>query len=292
LDKEAYYKEQLTSLKDVMNRTTDYMDELQYQLEQAKSELEQKHSEMLQSISYASKLQDKIFLDKTLFETFFSESFMYISQRDGIGGDMIYGKEKKGIIYFGLMDCTGHGVPGALISIMGYTFLEEIFSTGNNINPSEICFQLNQKILNVLQENKRTDILKDGMDAIFCSYEKSTKKMTYTCAGRPIWYCKNGNWEKIKSKGLSIGGDGNSNFLSEEVLLNEGDEVFLFSDGLTDQFGGEKDKKFLPKRVSKIVKDRNFLSLESRLSHLKNEHLDWKSQTFQTDDVAFLGLRI
>lgn len=292
LDKEAYYKEQLTSLKDVMERTTAYMDELHEQLEQTKSQLEQKHNEMLQSISYASKIQDKIILDKSLFESYFTESLMHISQRDGIGGDMVYGKEKNGVIYFGLMDCTGHGVPGALISIMGYTFLEEILSTEEYKSPSEVCFELDKKILNVLQENKSAEILKDGMDAVFCTFDRSTSIMTYTCAGRPIWYSKDGVWEIIKSKGSSIGGDGKSNFLTEEVLLKEGDELFLFSDGLTDQFGGEKDKKFLPKRVSKILKDRKLLSLESRLSLLKNEHLDWKSQTFQTDDIAFLGLKI
>lgn len=292
MEKEAYYKEQLSSLKDVMQRTTSYMDELQDQLEETKSKLELKHNEMLQSISYASKLQDKIILDKSLFEAHFSESFMYVNQRDGIGGDMIYGKQKGNVIYFGLMDCTGHGIPGALISIMGYTFLEEILSFDKYLSPAEVCSQLDRKIRNVLQENNRSDILKDGMDAIFCAYDTSSKKLSYSCAGRPIWYCSGGEWEKIKSKRQSIGGDDCSNFLNEGVLLKEGDEVFLFSDGLTDQFGGEKDKKFLPKRVSEIIEDRNLLSLKTRLSQLKNEHLDWKSQTFQTDDVAFLGLKI
>jgi serine phosphatase RsbU (regulator of sigma subunit) len=292
LNKEDYYKEQLSSLKDVMRRTTAYMDELHDELERTKSKLELEHSEMTQSISYATKLQNKILLDESLFEAHFSESFMYLNQRDGIGGDMIYGKQKGDVIYFGLMDCTGHGIPGALISIMGYTFLEEILSSNNFLSPIEVCSQLDRKIRNLLKGNNRTDILKDGMDAIFCSYDISSKKLSYTCAGRPIWYCANGGWKKVKSERRSIGGDTRSDFVNEEVLLNEGDEIFLFSDGLTDQFGGENDKKFLPKRVSKIIKDRNLLSLETRLSQLKNEHLDWKSETFQTDDVAFLGLKI
>lgn len=292
MDKEAYYKEQLTSLKDVMRRTTAYMDELQDQLEITKLELEQKHNEILQSIAYASKLQSKIVVNKQLFDTCFSESYMYICQRDGIGGDIIYGKRKHDVLYFGLMDCTGHGVPGALISIMGYTFLEEILNQTIKRTPSEVCSELDRKILNLLGENRSSDTLKDGMDGVFCSFDVNTKKLTFSCAGRPIWYSNNKNWEKIKSKGRSIGGDRKSHFEDKEIFLKEGDEIFLFSDGLTDQFGGEKDKKFLPKRVLDIIKDRNSLSLKTRLTQLNNEHLDWKSQTFQTDDVAFLGLKI
>jgi serine phosphatase RsbU (regulator of sigma subunit) len=205
---------------------------------------------------------------------------------------MIYGKQKNDVLYFGLMDCTGHGIPGALISIMGYTFLEEILSQSEYLKPSEVCSELDGKILNLFRENKNSDMLLDGMDGVFCSFDLNTKKLTFACAGRPIWYCKNQTWKEVKSKGLSIGGDRKSHFVNEEVFLKDGDEIFLFSDGLTDQFGGEKDKKFLPKRVSKIIKDKKLLSLETRLSQLKNEHLDWKSQTFQTDDVAFLGLKI
>jgi serine phosphatase RsbU (regulator of sigma subunit) len=287
-----YYKEQLSSLKDMMQRSTAYMQKLQLELSEAKEQLETKHHEIIQSVNYAKGIQDRLIPEVETFQTYFSEAQFHLSQQGAIGGDLIYAREREGSLYFGLMDCTGHGIPGALISMMGYSFLDEIVKYGSKKTSGEVMELLNRHFIDFFKSRKNEPKRHDGMDGVFFHYMPSKNLLCYTTVGRPLWLKTAEGWEFIKSDRLSIGGGYNNDFTCHSKTLAPGDELFIFSDGLPDQFGGKRNKKFMTKRVKEILCKNEHLSVNQRLNAMVKEVSNWKKGEEQTDDISFLGLKL
>lgn len=286
-----YYKEQLTSLKDMFARTTDHMQKLQDELKVAKDRLEESQESMNQSIAYAKKIQEHL-LPIAFKNCVFDELCFDVYQRDQIGGDFVYVSEKQDRIYFGLMDCTGHGIPGALLTMMGYNFLSEIILSNTPQAANKVMQALDDKFQSFFSQKYGRDQMRDGMDGVLCSYDINTHKLQYCMAGRPFWAKTNGKWFKHRPDRNSIGGSNDSNFKLHELTLKKGDEIFLFSDGLTDQFGGPKNKKFLTKRLYTHLNNDNFLNLKSKVDSLKQKLNDWQGDEEQTDDIAYIAIKV
>jgi len=281
----TFYKEQLDSLKDMMSRTTSYMEMLQ-------SELKKKNREIEQSVNYAQNIQHNLLPKSTVFKSQFKEYFYDVRQRDIIGGDMIYAKQVGDEFIFALMDCTGHGIPGALLSMLGYTFLDRLINSANSNSPSLILKALDLQFKKFFSQSPSERTLTDGMDGILCCYHKRSKILKYSLAGRPLWYHHNGEWHRQRPAKSSIGGSRNKGFETICLSLDDGDEIFIFSDGLTDQFGGPHDKKFLTKRALNCLINQKKLNLTDRFQNLVEEVFEWKGKTEQTDDISLLALKL
>ena len=287
-----YYKEQLDSLKDMMQRSNAYMQKLQSDLTAAKQELELKHIEVLQSVNYAEGIQKRLVPDVDVFKDFFTEAGFYIRQQSTIGGDLIYAREREGVLYFGLMDCTGHGIPGALIAMMGFSFLDEIVKYGSIKKTGEVMEILNHHFMEFFKSRKNEPKRADGMDGIFCMYNPADNLLSYCTVGRPLWLKTKEGWEFIKSDRLSIGGDYSKRFICHHKQLQPGDEIFIFSDGLSDQFGGQRNKKFMSKRIKQTLYENERKSIDQKVEVLIDRVTSWKNDSEQTDDISFLSLKV
>lgn len=290
ISKEKYYQEQLDSMQDMMERTTAYMEELQEELSEAKELLQNKHDQLLESVNYASKIQNLLLPNHDFFNENFKDYYWHVNQRDRIGGDFIYYNESDEKVFFGLFDCTGHGVPGSLLAIMGHRLLEESFFHEENPTTDSVMIAADEGFKQFFKTDA-TDI-RDGMEGILCSLDKKTNELCFTSAGRPVLLKRNNEWELIKRNPKSIGGRLTGSFTEDVYSIDRGDEIFIFSDGLVDQFGGDRDKKFLTKRVIAGLKNQKHGTLSDRLANLETHHKMWMSGWDQTDDVSFLGVKL
>jgi serine phosphatase RsbU (regulator of sigma subunit) len=279
----AYYKEQLNSIKQMFSMTTKHLQEVQ-------DELKEKNNNISQSVAYAQKIQSQML--PTFAPKVFQETYGIVKQRDLIGGDFIYYSTLKDKVIFGLMDCTGHGVPGALLSMMGYNFINDSVHSKQILNPAELLKEIDRKFHHYFSHHADEKVMRDGMDGIMCVYNQQTNTLHYSMAGRPFWSKQNGRWEKHRPDRNSIGGAFSSAFVEHEVKCDETTEVFLFSDGLSDQFGGENDKKFLTKRIMQHLKKHDKLRVQEKAKKLNQTIEEWMGDNKQTDDIAYLLIKI
>jgi len=255
--------------------------------------LEEKNREITDSINYAKRIQHaKIpsieFLHKRL-----SEYFVFFQPKDIVSGDFYYFHQNGDTLFLAAADCTGHGVPGALVSMIAMEKLEDAFQ--KSTNPAEVLGILNKSVKSAFQQTKDDNSLRDGLDIALCALNTSTGMIQFAGANRPLWIIRNGadDIEEFKGTRTAIGGFTNADeqFELHETHLGKGDTCYLFSDGYADTFGGENDKKMMTKRFKEIL-----LSIQThhlnKHEHLLEEHLDaWKQENGQTDDILVLGFR-
>lgn len=290
MEEVQYYKEQLSSLKDMFSRTTEHMQKLQNELINAKNHLEATNLSLNQSIAYAEKIQNHL-LPTNYSNCAFSELYFDVIQRDQIGGDFVFITEDDNRIYFAIMDCTGHGIPGSLLTMMGYNFLNEAINPNSNQTANQILKKLDEKFQLFFKTKEGKTQLHDGMDGVLCIYDTQSGILQYSMAGRPFWAKINKQWFKQRPDRNSIGGHSISDFEIHEIKIEKGDEIFLFSDGLTDQFGGENNKKFLTKRLFAHLNDDNFINLKDKVDALMLKLKEWQGDEEQTDDMAYLAIK-
>lgn len=280
----AYYKEQFASFKSMFAMTTKHLQKVQKELKEA-------NDAMAQSVAYAEKIQAQMLPKWNPDDDIVKEHYMFIQKRDIIGGDFLYVKHLESVLVFGLMDCTGHGIPGSLLSMMGYNFLNDIILHKNVLAPDIALKLLDERIHEYFQSEKNSKVMNDGMDGILCVYDKESKQMHYAMAGRPLWIKQNNTWEKIRPDQNAIGGSLSKTFVKHTINLEANDEVFIFSDGLSDQFGGSRNKKFLTKRILQHLLSNEELNIKEKGEKLKNEIIKWKGKNEQTDDISYLSIR-
>lgn len=165
-----YYKEQLESFKDMFAMTTRH-------LQRTQNELKEANEAIAQSVSYANRIQSQIIPKLELDNQFFNDFYFFLSQRDNIGGDFLFAKKVENTIVFGLMDCTGHGIPGALLSIMGFNFLNDIVQYNKITSPEIALKKLDEKVHAFFETKNRKKLMQDGMDGILCSYNLENKEL-------------------------------------------------------------------------------------------------------------------
>lgn len=279
----SYLKEQLSSLKQMFTMTTNHLQILQEQLAS-------KNNAINESVAYAENIQNQLLPTKKMGRCLFSEFEYEIWQRDKIGGDFIYLLEVENKVIVALMDCTGHGIPGALLSMLGYNFLNDLILQDKLFQPHHILDKLDLRFQTFFASAKESSI-KDGMDGIICVYDKAKSELCYSMAGRPLWYKQNNSWEKHRPDQNSIGGMQKKSFVRHQLNVAENDELFLFSDGLADQFGGPRNKKFLTKRLLEQLKNDKSLTLRNRNKNLNQKMKEWQGKEEQTDDISYLAIR-
>ncbi len=254
-------------------------------------ESETKTKEIISSITYAERIQKASLPSKSLLKKCLGDGFIFFQPKDIVSGDFYWLEEKEDATYFAVADCTGHGVPGALLSVLCSNSLSRSINEMGITEPSKV---LDQTV--VLLEgffSKSGDRVQDGMDIALCRLEKNGNQLQYAGANRPLYYFKNGEFNEIKADRQPIGSyeyrKGYTNHLLE---LEKGDSLYLFSDGIVDQFGGEKNKKFSSKRMKLLMESMKNKPMDDQKELLEREFESWRGENEPIDDVCVLGVRI
>jgi serine phosphatase RsbU (regulator of sigma subunit) len=263
-----------------------------------KAEIERQNTEITDSINYAKRIQNSILPDISRLKEAFSDAFILYHPRDIVSGDFYwFDRSEDGKIVIVCADSTGHGVPGAFMSMIGSTLLHDIVKRQNITTPSKILSRLDRQIYSMLNQNSGAEISNDGMDMVVCEYNPLTRHLKYASAMRPVILIMDGESYYIKGNRLSVGGEsaGEKFFVDQEYFLREGDVIYLFTDGISDQFGGPDGadgKKMKMNRLKRFVDELASLPASEQKVELSKFFYDWKGEYDQVDDVLFMGLRV
>ena len=264
-------------------------------IEHLHKKLEIAHKDIKDSINYATKIQNAMLPDEALLKASYPESFILFKPKDTLSGDFYWFKKENDTFYIAAADCTGHGIPGALMSMIGMEKLNSAIL--NTAEPSEILNELNKNIEIALCLSTQHEHSQDGMDIGLCSINKNTKHLKFAGANRPLWIIRHGQQqvEELKGTKKAIGGTNNIAvpcFENHEISLNKGDCFYLFSDGYVDQFGGTEGKKIMTKKFKEILLDIQNKTMLEQEFHLNHFIENWKKTTEQVDDVLVIGVRV
>lgn len=259
-----------------------------------KEELEERQVEITDSIRYAKRIQTAIMPKVKQIQRDFSDSFVLFLPKDIVSGDFYWYHRIKDKYFVAAVDCTGHGVPGAFMSIIGNYLLNSIIIHNGIYEPSEILKQLNRKIKIALKSDNRAQT-SDGMDIALAVIDKNENTLEFASALRPLYLFNEGRFIEVKGDKIpitsSISGTTINNFTTHTFDFKMGDMFYIFSDGIIDQFGGERGKKFLTKRFKQLLFEINPLTMREQKEIIKKSFYDWKMDNPQVDDVLVMGLR-
>lgn len=260
-----------------------------------KGEIEMQNIEITDSINYAKRIQSSILPDINKLKDTFKDAFILFHPRDIVSGDF-YWFDKLSDDKFILVcaDSTGHGVPGAFMSMIGSTLLQDIVTRKRISKPSEILTLLDKQIFSTLNQNVELGVSNDGMDMVICEFSISTRHIRFASAMRPVILVLDGEPFYIKGNRSSVGGESvNQKFFDDqEYYLKEGDTVYLFSDGLPDQFGGSDGKKLKIARLKRLIEQVSKLPMDEQKNAMSKFYFDWKGSYEQVDDVLLMGVKV
>lgn len=262
-------------------------------VEMQKTELELRNRDILDNLIYAKRIQDAILPDQRLITQSLPESFIIYYPKDIVSGDFYTFAQQHGKIILAAADCTGHGVTGAFMSMIGSSLLNQIVNERRIIRPDLILNQLNAGIIESLKQSNSE--INDGMDIAMCVFDLENKQLQYAGANRPLWIVRNNQLIEIKANKFPIGGlqhKTDAVFSSHEIDLVKNDSIYIFTDGYADQFGGPDGKKLLSKRFREKLLSIQHLSMQAQSEMLKEFFNDWKGHYPQVDDVLVIGVRI
>ncbi|MBN2669883.1 MAG: SpoIIE family protein phosphatase [Bacteroidales bacterium] len=265
-------------------------------LEQQKEELDIQHTNMRDSINYAKHIQEAMLPSEYLFKKLLPESFVLYMTKDIVSGDFYWIAQKGTKIFVAAVDCTGHGVPGAFMSIIGFDLLKNIVRERGVDDPAEILNQLNFGVSDTFRKsNTDAQKVRDGMDMALCVIDQSKRTIEFAGAMNPICMIRNESISLIRGNRFSIGsfGDDENNKFEKYVINYEpGDTIYMFSDGYADQFGGPLGKKFKQKRFLHMLLNIHHLSMNKQKAELKENFIRWRDQIEQVDDVLVIGFKL
>jgi len=268
-------------------------------IEAAYSIIEEKNREITDSINYARRIQHAILPERQTIEKSFPQSFVLFKPKDIVSGDFYWMHKSDGHTLIAAADCTGHGVPGGFMSMIGSEKLND--AALQNSDTGKILSLLNKGIKKSLHQSEEQDTTRDGMDIALCKAaplnppDRGTL-LEFSGANRPLWIIRKGSneVEEIKADKRAIGGftEGEQNFQTHSIQLQKGDSFYIFSDGYADQFGGPQGKKLSTKKFREMLLSIQNLSMQEQLKFLDKSLEDWKLDREQLDDVLVIGIRV
>jgi len=253
-----------------------------------------KNIEITDSIVYAKQIQQVILPSLEEIINGYAEAFVFFKPRDIVSGDFYWHAHVDGLDMIAAVDCTGHGVPGALISILGYNALNQAVYQEGIRQPSKILDYLNQNLSKVFDKGQ-TSTVRDGMDISLCTVDRQNMIMEYAGAFNPLYMIRSGTFRKIKGNRQPIGNVGARNarnFNNHVIELKKGDAFYIFSDGYMDQFGGPENKKFKQPRFINTILNNYKQPMEEQGDVLERLFEEWKGDNYQVDDILVIGFRI
>ena len=253
--------------------------------------VEEKNQEITDSITYAKRIQEAILPDHQLISKHLPEHFIYYAPKDIVAGDFYWMDHFEGHTFFAVADCTGHGVPGAMVSVVCHNALNRSVREYKLKLPGEILDKTRELVINTF--SKSSGNVKDGMDIAICVWNKENKRFYYAGANNSLYLINEGELTEIKADKQPIGiYDKATNFTSHEIKLQASSRIIAFTDGFADQFGGVDGKKYKYKNFKKFLISSSSGSLEKQKDSLEREFLQWKGQLEQLDDLCIIGVKI
>lgn len=264
-------------------------------IHQQKALVEEQHQDITDSIKYAQRIQGAILPPKNMWDKILPNSFVLYMPKDILSGDFYWIEETKDYIYVAAADCTGHGVPGALISIVNFNLLNKAVLEKGLVLPSEILDAVNLWLTDSLHQTYRESAVRDGMDVTLIAIHKHSNEVLFTGANNPIYIVSNDELKQIKGDKFPVGAfveDQIQKFTTKRFTVNKGDCIYLFSDGFADQFGGDNGKKYKYAPFQQKLITISDLPLPEQRKQMKEEFNKWKGKHEQVDDVLLVGIKI
>ncbi len=258
--------------------------------------IKQKNDDIIASIQYARRIQDAFLPKNHEIKNAFPQSFVYYKPKDVVSGDFYWFSQRLSKVIIAAADCTGHGIPGAFMTVMANTLLRQIVELEGLFKPEEILLQLHIRVRVALQqENPQEGGNKDGLDMALCQIDIHRKKMLFAGANRPLVLIRGGEVVEFKPDRHGVGGvqyEQSREFTCHSIDLLEGDVIYLFSDGYPDQIGEEINKRFLSRRFYTLLQEIHHYELDRQRLLLDAEFRRWRGDVEQTDDILVIGLKI
>ncbi len=289
----ALRRQNLILEKKVIAKTQELQKEKEH-VEAANKLLEEKNNDILDSINYAERIQTALLPKKEIIELYIN-SFIYYKPRDIVSGDFYWYHIKNDFIYVAVIDCTGHGVPGAFMSIIGSTLLDQVLTELQNPLPGEVLGSLNAKVNRSLKQFDSGSESHDGMDIVMCRLNPLTREIYFAGARRPLYLIRQGEFNEYKGAIEPVGGhvfSTTKTFENHRLTYESGDMIYLFSDGYADQFGGTNNTKYLSKNFKTFLLSIYDKTLEEQKYSIDQEFRRWKGTMPQIDDILIWGIRL
>ncbi|MDF1548874.1 MAG: two-component regulator propeller domain-containing protein [Bacteroidales bacterium] len=264
------------------------------EIERQRDEIEEKNKNITDSILYASRIQTAVLPPTEFLNATLPEHFILFKPRDIVSGDYYWMTQKGDEIVIAVADCTGHGVPGAFMSMLGVAFLNEIVNRAEKLVASNILNGLRDNVKNSLRQTGKKDEAKDGMDIALCVLNQSKKCLQYAGAYNPLYLMRNEELQQFKADRMPIGiyYKEKQSFTNNIVGLQDNDVIYLFSDGYIDQFGGDNGKKFLRKQFKDLIIEIHKKPLIEQKEILDKTLEEWMGEYEQVDDILIMGFKI
>lgn len=265
-------------------------------LQELYKEIEKKNKQILDSINYASHIQEAILPFEKAMQKNLPESFVFYKPRDIVSGDFYWFSEHENRTFIAAIDCTGHGVPGAFMSMIGNTLLNEIINEKEILDPAEVLKLLNKKVIFTLnQDNDEQGFSEDGMDITLCCYDKTKNSIEIALANHSAVIFQGGTQHIIEGDLFSIGGNiepiSDIEFQNHTIKLDKPTTLYMYSDGFQDQFGGQKKQKYMASRFLKLLHSLQNKEFMEHGKLLEDEFLHWKGDEKQIDDILVIGIK-
>jgi serine phosphatase RsbU (regulator of sigma subunit) len=246
------------------------------------------------SLRYAQMIQRALMPNPEILKERLKDFFILFLPRDIVSGDFYYAFRTRQKMCIAAGDCTGHGVPGALMSILGISFLNEILQSDINLNANRILNLMREKIMKALNQTGNSHDAQDSIDIGLCIIDSENGKLQYAGANRPLIMIRNGELTEYKPDKMTLGiaPVKEASFTNTSIVTKPGDSFYLFSDGFSDQFGETTDKKFKYKHFKRIIHSFEELPMLQQKQHLESAFNEWKGRAQQVDDVLVIGFQL
>jgi ligand-binding sensor domain-containing protein/serine phosphatase RsbU (regulator of sigma subunit)/ABC-type amino acid transport substrate-binding protein len=303
----TFYRIRMHSIEMQKRKLEQLVKERTRELEQANAEIEaqrdlaeeqrdqiiQQKKEITDSIQYAQRIQRIILPSSSLLNLYLPEYFVLFKPRDIVSGDFFWITSKDDKIILTASDCTGHGVPGAFMSLLGITYLNEITSQNSVLTAGEILDQLRNYIIKALDQKGIPGENKDGMDMALCILDFKKMEIQFAGANNPLYILRNNELQEIKGDKMPVAiHERMQNFANHTIQIKKGDALYMCSDGFEDQFGGPLGKKFMSKALKQMIISLGDLAMMDQKIEIERKFDEWKGNLDQMDDVVMIGLRI
>ena len=255
-----------------------------------KSIVEEKNREITESIEYALRIQTAILPPEKIVKQYLENSFIIYKPKDIVAGDFYWMESVGDLVLFAACDCTGHGVPGAMVSVVCHNALNRAVREFGLTQPAAIL----DKTSEIVKENfsKSEEDIKDGMDISLCAYKIKTNKLEWAGANNPLWLISNHELIETKADKQSIGYSEDSKpFTNHTFTLKAGENIYIFSDGFQDQFGGEGENKFTKRRFKELLLSLQNLTIQAQGIAIDKFIVEYRKETEQTDDILVMGVK-
>ena len=281
--------------KELARREKEAVVSLHEELKQAYNEIEENNKNMMDSINYAKLIQEAMLPEKAVLTNYFPNSLIIYRPKDIVSGDFYWFVERDNKLLIAVADCTGHGVPGSLMSMIGYSLLNEIVNVKKVRQPSEILSGLNRGIRRTLKQDKIGNQRCDGMDIALCSIDRQQRVIEFAGANRHLIYFRDKALEMVKGNKHGIGGLHDESviaFTNHRICYDEGDIIYMCTDGYADQFGGSRGRRMMTRNMIKILEKSLSFGVNEQ-EQLLNHWLDkWQGNHEQTDDILLIGIQL